>query len=132
MRDALAKLPELTDIDANEGEGAQQINLVVDRATAQRLGVDMAMITSVLNNAFSQRADLHHLRVAQPVQCGDGDHPAYAQYPEALDQIQVISADGARVPLSGFARWDAAWRRTGSTTRASSRPRASATCWPRT
>lgn len=106
VRDALAKLPELTDIDANEGEGAQQINLVVDRATAQRLGVDMAMITSVLNNAFSQRQistiyeSLNQYSVVMEID------PAYAQYPEALDQIQVISADGARVPLSGFARWE--------------------------
>lgn len=106
VRDVLAKLPELTDIDANEGEGAQQINLVVDRATAQRLGVDMAMITSVLNNAFSQRQistiyeSLNQYSVVMEID------PAYAQYPEALDQIQVISADGARVPLSGFARWE--------------------------
>lgn len=106
VRDALAKLPELTDIDANEGEGAQQINLVVDRATARRLGVDMAMITSVLNNAFSQRQistiyeSLNQYSVVMEID------PAYAQYPEALDQIQVISADGARVPLSGFARWE--------------------------
>ena len=55
VRDALAALPELTDIDAKEGEGAQQIRLVVDRAAAQRLGIDMSMVTSVLNNAFSQR-----------------------------------------------------------------------------
>ncbi|WJN57277.1 efflux RND transporter permease subunit [Pseudomonas sp. SO81] len=106
VRDALAALPELTDIDANEGEGAQQINLVVDRATAQRLGVDMAMITSVLNNAFSQRQistiyeTLNQYSVVMEID------PKYAQYPEALDQIQVIGADGQRVPLSGFARWE--------------------------
>jgi multidrug efflux pump len=106
VRDALAALPELTDIDANEGEGAQQINLVVDRATAQRLGVDMAMITSVLNNAFSQRQistiyeTLNQYSVVMEID------PKYAQYPEALDQIQVIAADGQRVPLSGFARWE--------------------------
>ncbi|WP_394558342.1 efflux RND transporter permease subunit [Aquipseudomonas alcaligenes] len=106
VRDTLAALPELTDIDANEGEGAQQINLVVDRTTAQRLGVDMAMITSVLNNAFSQRQistiyeTLNQYSVVMEID------PKYAQYPEALDQIQVIAADGARVPLSGFARWE--------------------------
>jgi multidrug efflux pump len=106
VRDALAALPELTDIDANEGEGAQQINLVVDRITAQRLGVDMAMITSVLNNAFSQRQistiyeTLNQYSVVMEID------PKYAQYPEALDQIQVISADGQRVPLSGFSRWE--------------------------
>ncbi|MFG0380777.1 multidrug efflux RND transporter permease subunit [Pseudomonas sp. zbq_18] len=106
VRDALARLPELTDIDANEGEGAQQITLVVDRATAQRLGVDMAMISSVLNNAFSQRQistiyeSLNQYSVVMEI------NPRYAQYPEALDQIQVISESGERIPLSGFARWE--------------------------
>src|SRR5690606_13218271 len=106
VRDRLAALPELTDIDANEGEGAQQINLMVDRDAAQRLGVDMAMITSVLNNAFSQRQistiyePLNQYSVVMEID------PKYAQYPEALDQIQVIAADGTRVPLSGFSRWE--------------------------
>ncbi|MBN7133096.1 acriflavine resistance protein B, partial [Pseudomonas oleovorans] len=55
VREALRALPELTDIDARENSGAQQIRLVVDREAAQRLGVEMSMITAVLNNAFSQR-----------------------------------------------------------------------------
>ncbi|WP_220815137.1 efflux RND transporter permease subunit [Pseudomonas paralcaligenes] len=105
VRDALAALPELTDIDANEGEGAQQISLEIDRITAQRLGVDMAMVTSVLNNAFSQRQistiydTLNQYSVVMEI------NPKYAQYPEALDQIQLITESGGRVPLSAFARW---------------------------
>jgi multidrug efflux pump len=106
VRDALAGLPELTDIDANEGEGAQQVSLVIDRDTAKRLGVDMAMVTSVLNNAFSQRQiatiydSLNQYSVVMEVD------PRYAQNPEVLDQVQLIGADGARVPLSAFARWE--------------------------
>ena len=106
VRDALAALPELTDIDSNEGEGAQQVSLVIDRDTAKRLGVDMAMVTSVLNNAFSQRQiatiydSLNQYSVVMEVD------PRYAQSPEVLDQVQLISADGSRVPLSSFARWE--------------------------
>jgi multidrug efflux pump len=33
-------------------------------------------------------------------------NPKYAQHPEALDQIQLITGDGARVPLSTFAHWE--------------------------
>ena len=106
VRDALAALPELTDIDSNEGEGAQQVSLVIDRDTAKRLGVDMAMVTSVLNNAFSQRQiatiydSLNQYSVVMEVD------PRYAQSPEVLDLVQLISADGSRVPLSNFARWE--------------------------
>lgn len=106
VRDTLRELPELTDIDASEGEGAQQIRLVVDRAAASRLGVDMAMISSVLNNAFSQRQistiydPLNQYRVVMEID------PRHAQHPEALNQIQLISASGERVPLSNFAHWE--------------------------
>ena len=106
VREALRTLPELTGIDARETEGAQQIRLVVDRETARRLGVDMDMITAVLNNAFSQRQvstiyqALNQYRVVMEI------NPKYAQHPEALDQIQLITDDGARVPLSAFARWE--------------------------
>ena len=83
--DALRALPELTDIDARENSGAQQIRLVVDREAAQRLGVEMSMITAVLNNAFSQRQvstiyqALNQYSVVMEVD------PRFAQYPEALD-----------------------------------------------
>ena len=106
MREALRALPELTDIDAKENEGAQQIRLVIDREAAKRLGVDMSMITAVLNNAFSQRQvstiyeALNQYSVVMEID------PQYAQYPESLAQIRVIAADGARVPLSTFARWE--------------------------
>ena len=105
VRDALAALPELTGIDANEGEGAQQVRLLVDRDAARRLGVDMSMITAVLNNAFSQRQistiydSLNQYSVVMEI------NPKYAEYPETLAQIQVIGADGQRVPLSSFASW---------------------------
>ena len=106
VREALRALPELTDIDAQETEGAQQIRLQVDRAQAQRLGVEMNMVTAVLNNAFSQRqvstiySSLNQYSVVLEI------NPQYAQHPEALEQIQVISASGARVPLSSFSRWE--------------------------
>ncbi|GIZ11891.1 multidrug efflux RND transporter permease subunit [Pseudomonas sp. NCCP-436] len=106
VRETLRSLPQLTDIDARETDGAQQIRLVVDREAAQRLGVDMDMITAVLNNAFSQRQvstiyqALNQYRVVMEI------NPTYAQHPEALEQIRVITADGARVPLSTFASWE--------------------------
>ncbi|MDH4608741.1 multidrug efflux RND transporter permease subunit [Pseudomonas sp. BN102] len=103
---ALKSLPELTAIDANEGEGAQQVTLVVDRDTAKRLGVDMAMVSSALNNAYSQRQistiydTLNQYQVVMEV------NPRYAQDPETLKQVQLITADGQRVPLSSFARYE--------------------------
>lgn len=106
VREALRALPELTGIDARETEGAQQIRLVVDRDTARRLGVDMAMVTSVLNNAFSQRQVSTIYQALNQYSVVMEINPKYAQHPEALDQIQLITGDGARVPLSTFAHWE--------------------------
>ncbi|CEL29088.1 Multidrug resistance protein MdtC [Pseudomonas fluorescens] len=103
---ALRALPELTAIDAREGKGAQQVTLIVDRDQAKRLGVDMDMVTSVLNNAYSQRQistiydSLNQYQVVIEV------NPKYAQDPVTLKQVQVITADGARVPLSTFAHYE--------------------------
>jgi len=103
---ALKALPELTAIDAREGRGAQQVTLIVDRDQAKRLGVDMAMVTSVLNNAYSQRQistiydSLNQYQVVMEV------NPKYAQDPITLNQVQVITTDGARIPLSTIAHYE--------------------------
>lgn len=103
---ALKALPELTAIDAREGRGAQQVTLIVDRDQAKRLGVDMNMVTAVLNNAYSQRQistiydSLNQYQVVMEV------NPKYAQDPITLKQVQVITADGARIPLSTIAHYE--------------------------
>ena len=103
---ALKELPELTAIDAREGRGAQQVTLVVDRDQAKRLGVDMDMVTAVLNNAYSQRQistiydSLNQYQVVMEV------NPKYAQDPETLNQVQVITAEGQRIPLSAIAHYE--------------------------
>ncbi|MEN5315013.1 efflux RND transporter permease subunit [Pseudomonas koreensis] len=103
---ALRALPELTAIDAREGRGAQQVTLIVDRDQAKRLGVDMNMVTAVLNNAYSQRQistiydSLNQYQVVMEV------NPKYAQDPVTLQQVQVITSDGARIPLSTIAHYE--------------------------
>ncbi|MBF8729858.1 efflux RND transporter permease subunit [Pseudomonas guariconensis] len=103
---ALRALPELTAIDARDGAGTQQVTLVVDRDQAKRLGIDMDMVTTVLNNAYSQRQistiydSLNQYQVVLEI------NPRYAWDPSTLEQVQVITADGARVPLSSFARYE--------------------------
>lgn len=103
---ALRALPELTAIDARDGAGTQQVTLVVDRDQAKRLGIDMDMVTTVLNNAYSQRQistiydSLNQYQVVLEI------NPKYAWDPSTLEQVQVITADGARVPLSTIARYE--------------------------
>ena len=103
---ALSTLPELTDVDADTEDKGRQVNLVIDREAATRLGVDMAMISAVLNNSFSQRqvsvmyGPLNQYNVVM------GVAPQFARDAESLRQVDVIAADGARVPLASFARFE--------------------------
>lgn len=103
---ALQELPELTDVDTPSDGGAKQVMLHVDREAAQRLGVDMQMVTQVLNSSFSQRQistlydSLNQYRVVMELE------PQYTQDPVVLEQVQVIGANGTRVPLSAFTRYD--------------------------
>ncbi len=103
---ALQDLPELVDVDAPSERGTKQVRLHIDREAARRLGVDMRMVTQVLNSSFSQRQiatlydSLNQYRVVMELE------PQYTQDPIVLDQVQVIARDGSRVPLSAFAHYD--------------------------
>jgi len=104
--DALTALPELTDVSVSGSEEARQVSLSIDREAARRLGVNMQTVTQVLNNSFSQRQvatlydSLNQYRVVMEV------NPRYTQDPQTLEQLQLIAADGRRVPLSAIARYD--------------------------
>jgi multidrug efflux pump len=103
---ALRELPELTDIDAPSEGGTQMVMLNIDREAARRLGVDMQMVTSVLNSSFSQRQiatlydRLNQYRVIMELA------PQYTADPAVLNQVKVIGANGEQVPLSAFTRYD--------------------------
>ncbi len=103
---AMQELPELTDVENHSESGTQQISLQIDREAARRLGVDMQMVAQVLNSSFSQRQvatlydRLNQYRVIMELE------PQFTSDPAVLDQVQVIGADGARVPLSAFTRYD--------------------------
>jgi len=104
IRTALAKLPELIDIDTSKQNKGLQTMLVVDRDTAARFGITPKQIDTVLNNAFSQRSvsiiykPLNQYRVIM------GVAPEFAQSAKDLDRIYLTSADGGIVPLSMIAR----------------------------
>ncbi|MEH6564369.1 MAG: efflux RND transporter permease subunit [Halopseudomonas sp.] len=103
---AMEQSPLLTDVDNVDGDETRQMVLNIDREAARRLGVDMQTIASVLNNSFSQRQvatlydELNQYRVVMELA------PRYTERPAVLDQLEVLTSDGQRVPFSSFATWD--------------------------
>ncbi|MDS1139226.1 multidrug efflux RND transporter permease subunit [Pusillimonas sp. SM2304] len=106
VQQALAGLPELVDVDTDVEDKGRRVELVIDRDAATRLGVNMSLIASTLNSSFSQRqVSVIYGRLNQyHVVMGVDDQ--YAQDAESLKQVQVVTADGNRVPLSAFTRFE--------------------------
>lgn len=105
VAEGMKELPELVDVDSPGGEDAQQVMLKIDREAAQRLGVDMRTIATMLNNSFSQRQvatlydEMNQYRVVMELT------PGYTAQPEVLQQLMLISKTGERVPLSAIASY---------------------------
>ena len=106
LRGALARLPELTDVNSDFQDRGLQTSLVVDRDAASRLGLTAQQIDATLNDAFAQRLvstiyePLNQYYVVLTLE------PRHRQSPAALENIYVTRSTGERVPLSVFGRWE--------------------------
>ncbi|HEV8520532.1 MAG TPA: efflux RND transporter permease subunit [Burkholderiales bacterium] len=89
LQRALTQVPELVDVTSDQQEKGLQTTLVIDRATAGRLGVTTRQIDATLNDAFGQSlvstiySALNQYRVVMEVA------PKYWQSPETLKDIYV-------------------------------------------
>ncbi len=106
VQDAIKALPGITDVSADREQGGLQVNVVIDRQAAARLGVKVEDIDNALNNAFSQRqistiyTQRNQYRVILEVP------PHLSQDPENLKQVYVEGANGTQVPLSAVAHFE--------------------------
>jgi multidrug efflux pump len=101
----LAKLktvPLVLDANSDQQVHGLQTQLIIDRATASRLGVNPAMIDTSLYSAFGQRqvstmyTGINQYHVVLEVL------PEFQQNPESLNLIYVRSTNGTSVPISAF------------------------------
>ena len=108
VRQALLKIPLLTDVNSDFQDKGGLVRLTIDRDAASRVGLAMRDIDSTLNSAFGQRqisvihGELNQYRVVLEADA------AQRQDAAALQQIRVKSPSGALVPLTAFATWDSA------------------------
>ncbi|MGZ4809447.1 MAG: multidrug efflux RND transporter permease subunit, partial [Thermoanaerobaculia bacterium] len=103
---ALQKMKQLRDVSSDQQNQGLQVDVVVDRQTAARLGVSLAAIDNTLYDAFGQRqvsvmySGINQYHVVLEVD------PKYARSPTALSSVYVHSSNGAEVPLSAVARFE--------------------------
>ncbi len=101
----LRESPLLKDVTSDQQMLGLQMNVVVDRDTAARLGVSLAAIDNTLYDAFGQRQvstiytpyNQHHVVL-------EAD-PQLQLDPSSLDKIYVRSSNGQQVPLSSVAKF---------------------------
>jgi len=103
LLEKLKGLPQLADVASDQQSAGQTLNVEVNRDVASRLGVNPAVVDSLLYDAFGQRhvariyTTLNQYYVILEVD------PSYQLGPNALARIYATSASGAMVPLSQFA-----------------------------
>jgi multidrug efflux pump len=106
LESALRDLPELTDVSSDQQNRGLQMTLVIDRATAARLGITTRAIDQTLGLAFGQSQvstiyqDRNQYRVVMEAA------PEYWQSPETLNTMYVLSPTRGQVPLSQIARYE--------------------------
>ncbi len=98
-------LPELRDVSTDQQDQGLEEDVVVDRDTASRLGLDAATIDNTLYDAFGQRqvstvfTQLNEYHLVMEVA------PEFQRNPDALKTIYVRSSNGTQVPLSAFSHF---------------------------
>ncbi len=102
----LREIPGIVDVNSDQQNKGLQASLVIDRATASRLGVSPQVIDDTLYSAFGQRqvsimyTPLNQYHVVMEVE------PRFWQRPDTLRYIYAPASTGALVPLSAFTHYD--------------------------
>jgi multidrug efflux pump len=91
---ALKNLPLLADVDLNQQQGAGEIDLIFDRATAARFGLSVSQIDNTLYDAFGQRQVSVIYKAQNQYHVVMEVAPEFRQSPEILNQIYISTGGG--------------------------------------
>jgi multidrug efflux pump len=103
---ALKDLPELTDVSSDQQDKGLQMTLIIDRASASRLGITPRAIDTALNLAFGQAQVSTLYKAQNQYKVVMEAAPEWWQSPETLKQVFVLSPSKGQVPLAEIARYE--------------------------
>jgi multidrug efflux pump len=86
--------PDLTDVNSDQQQKGLETDLVIDRATASRLGVNAAQIDNTLYDAFGQRQVSTIYSAQNQYHVVMEIEPRYWQSPTTLESIFVSTSGG--------------------------------------
>ena len=102
----LRTLPGLRDVTSDQQDQGLQAALVIDRATAGRLGIQSQQIDETLYDAFGQRqvstiyTQLNQYHVVMEVD------PVYQDSPDDVQSLYIRSPAGTEVPLRAISHFE--------------------------
>src|SRR6202020_2165619 len=91
---ALEHDPVLRDVNSDQQQSGLESNVVIDRETASRLGVNAEEIDNTLYDAFGQRQVSTIYKAQNQYHVVMEVAPRYWQSPDMLNQIYVSTAGG--------------------------------------
>jgi multidrug efflux pump len=106
VQQKLRTLKQLVDVNSDQQNKGLQASLVIDRATAARLGITPAMIDNTLYDAFGQRQVSTMYQQLNQYHVIMEAAPQFWQNPEGLKYINVRANDGRLVPLAAFTHYE--------------------------
>ena len=103
VEERLRSVPEIADVSSDQDRAGPQVNVVVDRIAAARLGVTISAVDAALGNAFAQRQvsiiytqrNQYWVIVEAP--------PGMQTDPSYLDRIYLPGNRGTQIPLAAVA-----------------------------
>ena len=98
----LRALPEIVDLNSDQQNKGLQTSLVIDRATASRLGISAQLIDDTLYDAFGQRQVSTMYQPLNQYHVVMEASERFWENPDGLKQIYVRGNNGAQVPLSSL------------------------------
>ena len=102
----LLTLPQITDVSSDQQVKGLQSSLIIDRATASRLGIAPQLIDDTLYDAFGQRQVAITYTLLNQYHVVMEAAPRFWQSPETLKDIYVSGSGGSQVPLSAFTHYE--------------------------
>jgi multidrug efflux pump len=102
----LQALPQLSQVATDQQNGGLEARLVIDRATASRLGITPQMIDDILYDAFGQRQVSTMFTQLNQYHVVLGVNPDFQQNPQDLDDLYLTSSNGGAEPLSAFTHYE--------------------------
>jgi len=105
IKAALARLPQLADVNTDAQDKGTDTLIDIDRATATRLGLTMAQIDATLNDAFGQRQVSTIFQPLNQYHVIEEAAPRFWQRADSLADVRLMGPNGAQIPLSSIAHW---------------------------